>query len=283
MSHTGFVPTMEPAQSLTTAEQALRDVVAAVMYQEHGAGWLEVVVPQDVLERWQAVRAEEERQRAGHILTGVSDLSYAFLGDLVELIKKKGHWSRLFEPIFGDKASTFALLDLLQRIRRPVDHARPLLPFEEDLASGIAGYLRNRVTIYLSNQDPIGDYYSRIERIEDSFGNAFTHQPGADPDVMGVVNTTTTLRVGDQVTFRCHGTDPEGRALNWRLAAGGQVTERQVGNEVDLVWTVSETETGNPHAQIWMNHDGRYHRNINANTGTDGLVLFRYRVLPPQG
>lgn len=273
---------MEPAESLTTAEQALRDVVAAVMFEEHGPDWLEKVVPPDVLERWRSVRAEEERQRAGHVLAGVMDLSYAFLGDLVELIKKKGHWAKLFEPIFGDKASAFALLDLLQRIRRPVDHARPLLPFEEDLASGIAGYLRNRVTIYLSNQDPVGDYYSRIERVEDNFGNAFTHQPGANPDVMEVVETPTTLRVGDQVTFRCQGTDPEGRSLTWRLAVGGQRSEPQIGNEIDLVWTVSETETGHPHAQISMSHDGRYHRNINANTGMDGLVLLHYRVLPPQ-
>lgn len=273
---------MEPADSLTTAEQALRDVVAAVMFEEHGPDWLEKVVPHEVLERWRSVRAEEERQRAGHVLAGVTDLSYAFLGDLVELIKKKGHWSKLFEPIFGEKAATFALLDLLQRIRRPVDHARPLLPFEEDLASGIAGYLRNRVTIYLSNQDPIGDYYSRIERVEDNLGNAFTHQPGADPDLIGVINTATTLRVGDQVRFRCRGTDPEGRPLNWRLAAGGQVTDPQIGDEVDLVWTVSETETGNPSAQIWMSHEGRYHRNIASNPGTDGFVAFRYRVLPPQ-
>lgn len=269
---------MEPAESLTTAEQALRDVIAAVMFEEHGPDWLKKVVPQDVLERWRSVRTEEERQRAGHVLAGVSDLSYAFLGDLVELIKKKGHWSKLFEPIFGDKASIFALLDLLQRIRRPVDHARPLLPFEEDLASGIAGYLRNRMTIYLSNQDPIGDYYSRIERIEDSFGNAFTHQPGANPDVMGVVETTTTLRVGDQVSFRCQGTDPEGRPLSWWLAVSGQRVGPHTGNEVDLVWTVSET--GRPYAHISMSHDGRYHRNINV--GMDGLVLFHYQVLPPQ-
>jgi len=273
---------MDPADSLTTAEQALRDVVAAVMFQEHGEGWLETVVPADVLERWRSVRAEEARQRAGHVLTGVSDLSYAFLGDLIELIKKKGHWAKHFEPIFGDKASAFALLDLLQRIRRPVDHARPLLPFEEDLASGIAGYLRNRVTIYLSSQDPAGDYYSRIERIEDSFGNAFTYRPGSNPDTLSVVATTTTLHVGDQVTFRCEGTDPEGRSLSWRLTTGGQQFVPEPGGS-ELLWTVEESETGKVHpVLIYMSHNGRYHRNVESNQGVDGLVVFQYQVLPPK-
>jgi hypothetical protein len=45
------------------------------------------------------------------------------------------------------------------------------------------------VTIYLSDQDPDGDYYSRIERIEDSFGSdGFAVGSGPPPFRLGYGN-----------------------------------------------------------------------------------------------
>ena len=142
------------------------------------ADWMDKVVKPARRQEWKKVREQEAKQRVGHTLSGVNNPSYAFLGYLIDIIREKGHWKQFFEPVLGRRDEAFALLDILQTARRPVGHSRPLLPFEEDLISGIAGRIRNRVTIYLSDQDPDGDYYSRIERIEDSFGNAPRWLPG---------------------------------------------------------------------------------------------------------
>lgn len=276
-------PSMDPATSLTTAEQALRDAITAILHKEHGPSWMDVTVASDVRQRWRDIRDQEARQRVGHVLSAVTELDYAYLGDLVQLIKKKGHWARLFEPVLGPKDEVFALLDLLQRVRRPVDHSRPLLPFEDDLASGIAGYIRNRVTIYLSSQDLDGDYYPRIERIEDNFGNAFTYTPALDLGQPQGVSTSTVLRVGDVVTYRCQGTDPQGRPLRWTLlqTPPGDTIEDE-GESADLSWTVRPIDTG---PQRWtlisLTHGGVYHRNIQGIDGADAIVIFNYRVVPP--
>lgn len=143
--------------------------------------------------------------------------------------------------------------------------------------------MRNRVTIYLSEQDIGGDYYPRIERIEDSFGNAFTYTQGNDFSGPLSVQTATTLRVGDTVTFRCTGTDPQGRALTWflRLAPPGEPAQIQ-GNQADLTWNVRYSDTGpKKWVGVYLTHEGSYHRNVMGNLHMDAIVLFYYCVLPP--
>lgn len=138
------------------------------------------------------------------------------------------------------------------------------------------------MTIYLSDQDPDGDYYSRIERIEDSFGNAFTYSQGIDFSSALPVQTPTTLRVGDTVMFRCEGTDPQGRALTWRLGhvPPGEPFEAQ-GDHVDLIWNVKPTDTGKKWVIVQLRHEGGYHRHVGGDLLTDAAVIFFYRVLPP--
>jgi hypothetical protein len=274
---------MDPDTSLTTAEQALRDLLRAVMYKQYGAGWMDTVVTPALREQWKDVREQEARQRVGHTLGGVTDLSYAFLGDLVKIIQQRGHWKQLFQPILGPREEAFALFNILQTVRRPVDHARPLLPFEEDLISGIAGRIRNQVTIYLSEQDPDGDYYPRVERIEDSFGNSFTYSDSTDFAIPQNVQTKTTLRVGDTIMFRCEGTDPQGRALSWNLmqTPPGDLIESK-GSRVDVSWTVRAADTGpKKWVLVKLTHEGPYHRNVQGTPNADAIVLFYYRVLPP--
>jgi hypothetical protein len=272
---------MDAATSLATAEQALRDLLSAVMYQMHGRNWMDEVIKPEQRQRWREIREQETKQRVGHVLGGVNDLSYAYLGELIELIKAKGCWKEHFEEALGSRVQAFALLDLLQTLRRPVDHARPLLPFEEDLASGIAGLIRNRVTIYLSKRDPDGDYYPRVERIEDSLGNSFIHSPESDLSGPVFVRTQTTLRVGQTVVFRCEGTDPQGRPLTWGLTDSGS---RATGDRVDLQWEVQPLDTGpKKSVSLIMTHNGVYHRNPKPGLpATDANIVFIYRVLPPE-
>lgn len=127
------MPTMDPATSLATAEQALRDLLTAVMYKEYGAGWMNKVVEPAMRKAWQEAHEQEAKQRTGHTLSGASDLSYAFLGDLIDIIRRRGHWKQFFESVLGPRDEAFALLNILQTIRRPVGHSRPLLPLKRIL------------------------------------------------------------------------------------------------------------------------------------------------------
>ncbi|MEX3649332.1 hypothetical protein [Mycolicibacterium porcinum] len=153
--------------------------------------------------------------------------------------------------------------------------------FEEDLLSGIAGQLRNQVTIFMSTQDPSGDYYPRIELITDSFGNRITPDPGAVTvaDCDGVCRPTQVLRVGDSVEFDCTGTDPKDRQLHWKVRSAGAVEQNEVapsGTPVRLRWTAGITGE-RCEVQIHLNSPSPYHRHY----GHDGLVCFVYKVLPP--
>ncbi len=73
------------------------------------------------------------------------------------------------------------------------------------------------MTIYLSDQDPEGDWYPRIESIEDNFGNSYTYAPGQNLGQLQNVYAANAVSVGQQVTFHCIGSDPQGRPLKWWL------------------------------------------------------------------
>lgn len=65
------------------------------------------------------------------------------------------------ETALGPKVETLPLLARFEQLRNSVAHSRGILAFEEALLSGIAGQIRNQVTIFMSIQDPSGDYYPR--------------------------------------------------------------------------------------------------------------------------
>lgn len=280
------MPATDPADSISLAEQALRDVVVRVMTDEHGNDWAAIAVSEDVRKIWTERRAAEARQRAGHTFAGtVSDLNYADLGHLKDIVLDR-RFVQLFESALGPKDETRVLLDVLLRARRPVAHTRPLLPFEQDLASGIAGLLRNRVTIYLSAQSPDGNYYPRIERITDSFGTTFVPESLDAHDQAQSVQSGTTVRVGDTVSFECLANDPQGRELRWRLEAlsknPDQHRMRVTGSPASLSVTFDSGMTGRQAVLIYMSHaEDDYHRNASNTPGEDAVVIFYYRVLPP--
>ena len=139
------------------------------------------------------------------------------------------------------------------------------------------------MTIYLSSQDPDGDYYPRIERITDSLGNSATsttHTFAAGAQLF----TGATLTVGQVVTFDCVGNDSRGRLLHWQLiSSAGRPSDTGDGEQVELSWTVTPNDTGNETGiLIWMKHtEETYHRNPLGNTGWDASMIMYYRVVPP--
>ena len=80
-------------------------------------------------------------------------LAYANFYELLSFVEN--YWEPL-APALGKRASTVALLKRFDNLRNTVAHNRELVTFEKELYSGIAGQIRNQVTIYMTTQDPAG-------------------------------------------------------------------------------------------------------------------------------
>lgn len=274
--------TLEPGAALTTCETALRNLMTVAYSSDYGPDWLHRVAGEK-LEQWHA-RAESEFQARGPkgvIAVPDAGLSYANFFDLLSIADK--HWEPL-APALGKKAAAVALLKRLDNLRNTVGHSRPLLPFERDLMSGIAGQIRNQVTIYMSSRDDVGDIYPRIEAISDSFGRRI-ESATAETELAGSATTPpyVLVRPGDEVTFDCTGIDPQGRDLEWTLGSAHlplyPVTTSASGVLTQLTWTVNDSDVNESKAiEIYLRADGTpYHR-----WGYfDHRAYFMFRVRPP--
>lgn len=211
-------------------------------------------------------------------------LDYTEFYDLVAIAEKEKWWPDLTFAL-GDRKDTLALLRRAGQLRNAVAHSRPILPFEADPLSGIAGEVRNRVTIYMSQTAVGNEYWARIESVRDSFGNVLDGLEtlrSSNPHV----RTAQTLRVGDVVDFECRATDPEGREITWQISYLPNdhklsPPERRTGDVVTFRWTVQmhhvSTRTS---VHIRMTAASETHRWASAVGGIDGMAIFAYTVLP---
>ena len=272
---------LEPALALISFESALRELMAYAYGRDFGVDWLEKVSTADQRARWRQRRAES----LGRTKRGVAEIEPIGLAwsECYELL---GILDAFWEPVaeaLGEKAKVMPLLRRFNALRNDVAHSRPLLPFESDLLSGIAGQIRNMVTIYMSREAPGGELYPRIESISDNYGNRIT--PGLD-QVQGqpVLETDTTLHPGDVVILDCIGWDPEGRALIWTVTGrsetrGNIVVEGPSGEVARLTWTVSDSDVAEYAAtSVMLSADAPYHRNGYF----DQVVNIVHRIRPPR-
>lgn len=270
---------MDARTALETCESALRQLMSYVYSTRFGHEWLDAISNASQRRTWTHRAEAEAKTRPGVSVLPPTGLAYSDFADLVVIARK--HWDPL-EPALGAKAETLPLLERFEELRNSVAHSRGVLVFEEDLLSGIAGQIRNQVTIFMSSQDQSGDYYPRIEFVFDSFGNRVDPAPNPAPNAIcdGISRTEEVIHVGDTVTFTCAGTDPQDRMLEWKLSAIG-IRETKVrarsGETVTLTWRAATTSE-NCEVQIHLNSVGDYHRRWSH----DGLVLFTYRVVPPR-
>jgi hypothetical protein len=248
-----------------------------VLQRRHGDGWLEKVSTEEQRTKWAAAR---ENDRSGRTKRGAVDvpggpLDYAEFREVLAIASDV--WAELLTPALGKKASTMPFLSRVADLRNPVGHSRELLPFEQDLISGIAGDIRNRVTIFMSGKDPQGDHYPRIDSITDSFGNT-TSEDG--PGTHRPVRTGLTLNYGDTVTFQCRGTDPHGRLLQWRfMTLTSKTVEPVYGDDVEMSYTFDSPQDSGERisVSIVMQSSSDFHRYGYG----DEIQDFHYRVLPP--
>lgn len=198
-------------------------------------------------------------------------LAYAEFWQLVAMASAA--WDELLVPALGKKSDMLPLLKRADDLRNTVGHSRELLAFEADLLSGIAGDVRNRVAIYLSSTDPLGDIYPRIEAVRDQFGTSW--EPGQARSVDGAV----ALRQGDAVRFQCRGTDPQGRQLSWWVGSWSDRDKAKSGDEVELEVHLTEDEDVSERTFLTINmvSSGKHHRR----SSYGDHVTFSYRVDPP--
>ena len=264
---------MTPGQAIASCEQALRQLLAFRLQDSLGQDWLTRVATDERITKWQTRRTDEEARRRRRGVASVSQdpLAYADLFEIRDIIEKQ--WRHL-DNALGKKADTAPLLKRLDDLRNTVAHSRELLPFEAELLSGIAGDIRNRVTIYMSAKDPVGKHYPRIESVTDSLGNS-SEQAG----VLATVWTELTVPFGETVRFVCRATDPQGRELSWTLDTSAGTRDEAVGNDVELTWVVDQDieVAESCRVTIEMKSNGKYHRH----TEVDEDVTFIYRVDPP--
>ncbi len=271
------MPHLQPAVALATCEQALRRLVVSVLSAKDEA-WLSTYFKAEQVQRWKERREDEQRRRERRGVARTSDqpLDYSELYELTTVIDR--HWDAGFSAAFrGVKRNeVLVLLSRLEALRNTVAHSRELLPFEQDLLAGIAGDIRNRVTIHLSEQSPVGEHFPRVESVTDSFGLTV-----ADPvDAVAVAEGSVQLTPGDTVRFVCRGTDPHGRELSWYLRTQGERrSDVLLGSEVELEWFVREDDIAERRqVEVCMRADSTHHRiGFHAD---DAYIVFPYRVLP---
>ncbi|WP_199582967.1 hypothetical protein [Blastococcus sp. TF02-09] len=271
------MPAMDSGRALATGEQALRQLMSAAFPRALGAGWLESISKKEQREKWLSRRSDEEAKRGKKGVAAVPQdlLAYAEFYELVEIAEK--HWTHLSGAL-GKKADTGALLRRMENLRNTVGHSRELLPFEADLLSGIAGELRNRVAVYMSSEDPSGDFYPRIESITDQFGKTTTGSTALDG---GTCHTGMSLPFGTSVAYQCRATDPKGRPLQWELVVGLRTRQSVIGSDVELTWSCDDPGDVGDHVRVefWLTSDGKYHRHRTY----DDSAVFIYRITPPTG
>lgn len=270
---------LPPSIALSSCENALRQLLTHVLSKRLAEDWLTEALPAATISKWEDRREVEVRKRTTRGVVAVPQglLHYAEFYELVDLARK--NWDDVF-PALGRKVATGALLDRFDDLRNTVAHSRDLLPFEEDLLAGIAGEIRNRVTLYMTEQAPNGQHFARIEEVVDSFGNrvdGLATLEISNPNAGG----QQTLGVGDVVTFRARGTDPHGRKLHWTLSVvpHGYDLDHAEGEDVELTWTVAPRHVSSrSYAIVRLVANSEFHR---WSDGVDGSAAYFYSVTPP--
>lgn len=259
-------------------ENVLRDLIERVLSDKYGSDWLtQLRVGGDRVALWTERREEESKRRPG-ISVDTRLLFYSEFSDLASIIDK--HWDDGFIHCFRDKKRIMLDLKRLLGYRNPEAHSRQLVvPWEQNLVSGITGLIRNEVTIYLSEKaitkdEP--DFYARIEEVVDNFGNRYV---GSATNGTGSGSPSQRLYVGDVLTLQCLGADPQGKELYWEIQILGGVGPNFRGNAGRLDYKITDRAVGAQTAfLLHLRCLERSYSRLN-NDDDDLLVLF-FRVDP---
>jgi hypothetical protein len=273
---------VNPTMALQSIETALRLAIRQAL----GEAWIDkpgAPMRHDLLEKHDV----DARRRDG---VSVSEdlLDYTMTTDLSRIIQR--NWEN-FAPVFKDKKRTDAYFKIVEDIRNAIAHSRPLVPFEEDLVSGIAGQLRAQVTEYRSMQGTGSEqYYPKIERLTDSRGEAGS-------DLWTGPLPSSRLEVGDVITFTGSAFNARGNPVQWFLfvrpgwqnpahaRAASRVAE---GDDVVIEYVVTRDDVNEDLVvAVVIATDADFHRYNEGGIFTAGLrayddvSFFHYAIAPP--
>jgi hypothetical protein len=261
----------EAYAAIATAENVLRDLIEAELDLTNDADWYaRSGLSSELLDKWKVKRVEEGKRRDG-VVPSQRLVEYSELHDLQTVLKKNWH---AFTACLGALRDTEVMLDRLSDFRIATMHGRALLPFERALAVGIAGQIRNQVTLYRSEAGSEADPFPRIEYIRDSFNNEWKNASPA---------TFPLLHPGDEVEFEGAGWDPQGEDLTWSALVIAQLHVRLVdttlgpGEILRFKWLVTEEQIGGP---TWLWVQMRSQRPYHRKELDDDQVVMQYRVHP---
>jgi hypothetical protein len=272
-AHADYIRPLEPSAAIAIIETDLRRLVEVVLRSSEGPEWWDKVLPPEAKKQLQE-RHDEEAKRRNPALVPSGLMAYTHLYQLTDIIKKR--W-QVFSPALGTMRDFVVLMDKVEDFRNAPAHSRELLPHERALLAGIAGEIRTKVTVYLSQQSPDSKFYPVIELVRDSFGNESVPIDSTDHDI---VSTELQLKVGQDVQFECRGWDPQGRELTWTYTSNPLARSKEIvkGNSISFTFRPNDNDVGvGCFVDITMASSGKYHRHGKY----DQQVSFHYQVEPP--
>ena len=251
---------LKPPEALSTVENALRLVVDVVL----GDAW-ESMIPEPKLDLAKSRMAAEVRKRDGLMATG-SLIRYLDFSMLTQLVVDQ--WLA-FEPVFVDQRRTELYFDFLKTVRNAEAHNRPLLGYEQELLSGIAGHLRNQVSLFQTSRYSANKQDLLLARIIDPFG----HEGIVQDDDVRVV-----LHAGQHIQLNCELLEPSLAPVTWLVdvdlyQVGGPV----MGASVTLDLIIADTHRGQSYlVNVYMIGHGSRHRHQGTIWDESGELKFGY-------
>lgn len=262
-------------QALSQLENTLRDLAQRLLSRDDADdAWLAACgVTANQLREWRRRRDSERIRRPGGQMEPCL-LYYADLRPLFDLMLN--NWDAGFNECFPDQAAFRVYADRLCAFRNPDAHSRSLMPFERHLAIGMAGQIRQEVTLFLSRGGRLErERWPRIEEVVDNYGLRATGMSGGGRRAESVV----VLRPGATVTFSCRAWDPDGLEPDGILeviGVGELATKR--GLSVEIEWAVDATHVGERvNVVFWLRSPRAHHRHLPR---LDDQAELAYSVVP---
>lgn len=256
---------MNVNDALREVENSLRDFISQKLFENYKEDWLSRCgISQNRIEAWKRNKEVEEKKQK----YGTSDerlIYYSEFYDLQTLVEK--NWE-LFGEVFGKKKEFSLFMKFLNDYRNPDAHKRELLPHQKHLVIGMSGEIRNRITIYRSNQDTGDSYFPRIENVRDNLGNSWV------PGNLKVVITKNVLRPGDKLEFVVSANDPMEEPIMYCLLG-----KNEWQDENNLSYVITTDDIGR---SFKINVGILSAREYHARGSWDDMCSFRYTVLPQQ-
>ena len=272
---------MDVSVALRRVENLIRDTLQDVLSKSIGPDWTETCgVAPDRVQRWKERAAEELRKK------GQNDprlIYYSDFYDLRTIVRK--NWDRGLSKILEDLKEVEVLLNILEDLRNPEAHRREFLPYESQLAAGIAGHLRTRIIRYYSQMETSQSYYPRFEFAQDSLGSTYSIGQGKS------VQSSGTLRPGDEIHFKLVASDPLGELVEYAMypncvsvVSQARSSPLQWQQHGDFLFEITSEHVGRQFLFVCAVRSQReFHADSSLVLGAiDDRVDFLYEVLPPR-